>query len=159
MGTLLIILCVVFIGIMLYSKYTENNSNATSANAKGSNSGKNGSQIRVTDNMLVIEHPITGLRLQVAKQDFSQEMTWTEAKKACNDLGNGWRLPTKEELEAMYTQLHKKGLGSFGHNYYYWSSTENGNNKAWFQDFDDGVQTNADKLNSNALCVRAVRAL
>lgn len=147
MGTLLIILCVVFIGIMLYSKYTENNSNATSANA-----------IRITNDMLVVKHPITGVRLQVANQDFSHSMTWPEAKKACNELGSGWRLPTKEELEAMYTQLYEKGLGNFQERGAgYWSSTENGNNYAWYFYFTSGYAD--DYAKSNTAYVRAVRAL
>jgi len=145
MGTLLIILCVVIIGIMLYSKYTENNSNATSANA-----------IRITDDMLVVEHLTTGVRLQVAKQDFSHQMTWPVAKKACNDLGNRWRLPTKKELEAMYTQLHKKGLGNFQKNNYCISTVRDGDD-AWAFTFTNWNPYNDDKIFTSY--VRAVRVL
>ena len=38
--------------------------------------------------------------LEVMTEDLGK-MTWYEAKKACADLGGGWRLPTKEgELES-----------------------------------------------------------
>lgn len=75
-----------------------------------------------TNKMLTIEHPLTGVKIQVANQDFINELFWEDAKKACQNLGNGWRLPTIEELQAMYEQLHVKGLGKFN-NGSYWSST------------------------------------
>ena len=37
--------------------------------------------------------------LEIAEDDFRTTMTWDYAKKACNDLGNGWRLPFINELE------------------------------------------------------------
>jgi hypothetical protein len=40
-------------------------------------------------------------------------MTWQEAISACNGLGSGWRLPNKEDLKAMYEQLHGKAQGNF----------------------------------------------
>ena len=55
--------------------------------------------------MLTIEHPLTGEKFQVANKDFSDKMTWKDAIDACKNLGSGWRLPTKEELEAMYEEL------------------------------------------------------
>jgi hypothetical protein len=73
--------------------------------------------------MLKIKNPITGAELQVANQDFSNGMTWQEAKRACSELGSGWRLPTEEELKAIYKQLYKNGLGNFKGSYY-WCSTD-----------------------------------
>ena len=29
-------------------------------------------------------------------------MNWHDANKACNALGKGWRLPTKDELNTLY---------------------------------------------------------
>lgn len=51
-----------------------------------------------------------------------------------------WRLPTKEELNLMFKNLHKKGLGGFADNGYYWSSSEYSAKFAWSQDFGDGSQ-------------------
>lgn len=66
---------------------------------------------------------------------------------------NDWFLPSKDELNLMYTNLKVHGLGSFS-NYYYWSATENG--YAWFQNFNNGTQDNGFKSNTDR--VRAVRA-
>jgi hypothetical protein len=35
-------------------------------------------------------------------------MTWEDAKRACSELGSGWRLPNIDELKAMYLQLYEK---------------------------------------------------
>lgn len=82
------------------------------------------------------------------------------AAKLCEDLTlNGyddWFLPSKEELNLMYENLHKKGIGGFADGYY-WSSSESSNYNAWLQNFSSGYQySNKSKhLNSR---VRAVRA-
>jgi len=54
-------------------------------------------------------------------------------------MNNAWRLPSKEELNAMYVQLHDKGLGGFASDNY-WSSSGYGNNLAWLQYFGSGYQ-------------------
>jgi len=71
-----------------------------------------------------------------------------------------WFLPSKDELNEMYINLHQQGLGGFANNGY-WSSTENDLNDPGFhaerQSFlDDGYQHLNVKFNANA--VRAVRA-
>jgi hypothetical protein len=80
------------------------------------------------------------------------KMTWKNAKKACSDLGDGWRLPTRLELLIMYNDQDK--IGGFA-NSYYWSSTENGNYDAWVQNFSNGSQYGNYK--STNYYVRAVR--
>ena len=34
-------------------------------------------------------------------------MNWQDAKKACEDLGSGWRLPSKGELLILYKNMDK----------------------------------------------------
>jgi hypothetical protein len=85
-------------------------------------------------------------------------MKWEDANKACESLGNGWRLPTKDELNLLY--LNRDAIGGFS-NGVYWSSTENGTYNyyfvAWFQNFYDGFQGNlANK--DKAFTVRAIRS-
>jgi len=74
-------------------------------------------------------------------------MNWNAAKIACNELVltgyNDWHLPTKDELNAIYLNLVKLGIGGFTY-YSYWSSTETDTNNAFFQSFNNGNQYNHD---------------
>jgi hypothetical protein len=101
----------------------------------------------------IIGKPIKIGNLEVAKIDFPKKMIWEDAKKACENLGSGWRLPTKDELKTLY--LSKDKIGGFAKDFY-WSSTEVGNDNAWGQDFPYGTQVNASK--STPSYVRAIRA-
>ena len=76
--------------------------------------------------------------LAVLTEDLG-EMDWDEAMKACADLGDGWRLPTKDELNFLFLYENKDKIGGFA-NGYYWSSTEDGSTSAWGQGFDYGSQ-------------------
>lgn len=80
------------------------------------------------------------------------------AHLAANYSLNGfkdWFLPSKDELNLMYTNLYRKDLGGFAP-YPYWSSSEDGINYAWGQIFGDGFQNGGSK--DLAIGVRAVRA-
>ncbi len=97
--------------------------------------------------------PIRIGSIEVAQNYFPKIMDWDDAVKACTDLGNGWRLPTKYELNLMY--LNKDKIGDFA-NSWYWSSTEYSNGNAWCQYFVGGT---ADTYAKNYGCyVRAVRS-
>ena len=65
-----------------------------------------------------------------------------------------WFLPSKDELDLMYTRLHKVGLGDLD-NGGYWSSSDTVSNLTWFQFFHSGDQSYGSK--NFALRVRAVR--
>ncbi len=56
---------------------------------------------------------VAGEKIQVAKEDFPLQQRHNEAKDACKMLGNGWRLPNRNELETIRFQLVKKGRGNF----------------------------------------------
>lgn len=105
---------------------------------------------------LEIISPITGEKIQVAFQDLS-EMKWVQAKKACANLGKGWRLPTLEELQVMYKELHLKGRGDFCP-YWYWSGTEHSASFAWNVSFANG-DTGLNDKDKYSYRVRAVRTL
>ena len=92
-------------------------------------------------------------------------MTWLNdhsetdrAAQVCDALVYGdysdWFLPSKDELNKMYTELKLKGVGGFAD--YYWSSSEFSAYGAWIQGFSDGIQTNDNK--NITFRVRAVRA-
>ena len=103
----------------------------------------------------IIGVPIKIGGIEVAQHDFPKKMTWDKAKKECESLGSGWRLPNKDELNTLYQNKDK--IGGFANNLY-WSSTEAENVSyfAWFQYFAKGDQYEAIKDDANY--VRAIRA-
>jgi hypothetical protein len=80
------------------------------------------------------------------------------AAKLCLDLEAGgfsdWYLPSRDELAAMYSSLKAQGTGGFTDGYY-WCSTEDDFQGAWFADFNNGAFTVGDK--ANTFVVRAIR--
>ena len=64
-----------------------------------------------------------------------------------------WFLPSKNELAILY--LNNEAVGGFADGYY-WSSSEDGNDGAWGQDFGNGDQ--GGYVKANTFRVRAVRA-
>ncbi len=95
---------------------------------------------------------IQEIGLEVMTKDLGQ-MNWEEAIKACENLGDGWRLPTIGELEKIYKFKDIIGF----HNSRYWSSTEFDLRNAWYLYFYDG-DTNA-STKEDTRYVRAVRTL
>jgi hypothetical protein len=73
---------------------------------------------------------------------------------------NDWFLPSLDELNEMYTELHLLDVGGFAGetpDEFYWTSSEYNNNFAYCLDFYNGSQKyNGNK--NNSLRVRAVRA-
>jgi hypothetical protein len=70
---------------------------------------------------------------------------WYAAKKTCTNLGAGWRLPTKDELNVLYKNKEKIGGFNTG---FYWSSSQSKsvdpNDKigdAYVLFFENGIQT------------------
>jgi len=103
--------------------------------------------------------------LEVAQNNFPEYMTWDEAKNVCAALGNGWRLPTKDELWMIYLNRDKI---SNSENNYFWSSTEYAGseyrgyvygtfNYAYAVNFKTKILYDTNK--TGRLCVRAVRTL
>jgi gliding motility-associated-like protein len=74
---------------------------------------------KVENNAMVIS--VNDKKLEVYKADLD-EMSFSEAEKACAKLGAGWRLPTNVELEELFYRLNKNGKGNFKSDDY-WSST------------------------------------
>ena len=81
-------------------------------------------------------------------QSTFRNMNFSDAKDFVNKLGNGWKLPNKEELNIIYLNRNKNDkLRNFinfrgsGFETLYWSSTDiEISNKAFAQDFEDGLQ-------------------
>lgn len=105
--------------------------------------------IKVKQEPIICSNP--KMLFEVYPRDFGK-MKWEDAMKACADLGDGWRLPTRLELLVMYNNQDE--LGGFASNYY-WSSTESDFNNAWLQSFLSGNQFTFNK--SSTYDVRAIK--
>lgn len=86
----------------------------------------------------VIGKPKKIENMEIAQFDFPVALELWEAKRVCELIGGGWRLPTKDELNLIYT--NKDVIGGFVD--YYWCSTpvEGDVSRNWGQDFKTGKQ-------------------
>ncbi len=48
-------------------------------------------------------------------EDLVGLMNWDDAKEACENLGDGWRLPTKDELNILYKNKDKIGVAEISY--------------------------------------------
>ena len=84
-------------------------------------------------------------------------LTFYAADSYCKGLGNGWRLPTKDELQIMYNARSSleavPGFQKFLT--LYWSDTVHSEGRHWIMKFDEGGYT-AD-YDYNSYIVRCVR--
>ncbi len=108
---------------------------------------------QVFDPVSIIGKPTKVENMLVANIDFPENMNWLDAKKACSELGKGWRLPNKIELNVLYK--NRILIGGF-EDVNYWSSTEHSIG-AWLQFFAMGSQHNSGKASKYK--VRAVRSI
>lgn len=79
-------------------------------------------------------------------------MDWDEANEYAKSLGDGWRLPTREELCDAYDNF----VDGFEKNYYWSSSTyAQDTSFAWLVGFYNGTAGSNDKsTNCDVRCVR-----
>jgi hypothetical protein len=92
-------------------------------------------------------------KFEIYKENLPHHIHYQEAVKQCSNLGNGWRLPTKEELIEMF-EMQKRGEITFG-NYGCWSGTEDESKMVWSLGFLTGNIYLNPKTNLNL--VRPVR--
>jgi hypothetical protein len=101
--------------------------------------------------------------LVVTSSDVNGGTDWEGAKTFAEsyvfDGYDDWRLPTAEELDWIYTNLHLKNFGTFDitFNVHYWSSTEVDANNARFKGFYGSSGNSGGTLKTNLLKVRLVR--
>lgn len=91
----------------------------------------------------------------VIEPDSGQKMTWQQAIDYCSSKGDGWRLPTQNELVYYWCvepSIPADSKFSAGE---YWSSTESGSEEAWIVDFSDGYTNDLNKTQSfHVRCIR-----
>lgn len=91
-------------------------------------------------------------------EDFGSGKTPDYAARLCSELSHGgyddWFLPSMDELDLMYDNLKRKGIGSFSDNFdNYWSSSEYSGDAdyAWYQHFYYGYQDNSNRYNNRSI--------
>ena len=92
--------------------------------------------------------------LEVMTEDLGR-MSNVEAKQACEKLGDGWRLPTIEEIKEI--SWHTDRIGGFK-NFRYWTRTEASYSYAWYYNPLSNVVAGVDHKDY-PYYVRAVRDL
>jgi hypothetical protein len=131
----------------------------------------NGSRSKIDKTIIpsqIIGNSIKIGQLEIAQNDFNWEMGWDDAKKSIEQLGEGWRLPTKSEFGII---IKNKSSLLFGGDTY-WTSTKYREEDVnplyyWYYSFDPGAvfgrndpgafECNTDK--GAWLSVRAVRTI
>ena len=102
----------------------------------------------------IIGNPIRLGNIEVAQYDF-RKIRWVDANNSCINIGDGWRLPTIDELKILYK--NRESIGNFKWDSY-WSSTKGNVVIAWRLNFGDGMVYDRDNTDNTA-CVRAVRTV
>ncbi len=132
---------------------------ATGISAKKTHSESSDSKLRMTtnnDQSAIVETSLIlkDCNLEVKKVAEKGSFKWKDAKALCESYGEGWRLPTKDELKCLYT--NKDIAGGFLRDWY-WSSDRVGQFNIWVQSFSNGKQFGYS--NSNSAKVRCVRSI
>jgi hypothetical protein len=85
---------------------------------------------------------IDGSNFLVAEKDYAKDLGWDDAIKISATIGEGWRLPSKEELQEVYLNKEKLNLKSEAA---YWSAseTEDAKTQRNFLGFSKGKSKNA----------------
>ena len=92
--------------------------------------------------------------LEIAQFDIKEPLNWLDAQKAVKNLGQGWRLPGRVELDDMF-KIRKK----LGANQFYWSSVlDESGTLAWGRNFAISSRKGFSSK-ANVAYVRAIRNL
>ncbi len=103
---------------------------------------------------LILGNKVKIGNLEIAENDLLVKMSWDDAKAAIAKLGNGWRLPNKDELNLIYK--NKVKFKNYLNNFY-WSSSLQGE-YVWWQYFKDGTQQYQGKnLDAFVFAIRTIK--
>ena len=112
-----------------YYRETSNGSNVLLSTKIGIGEGYNNTRLLSVDE--------SGKTRELYTSSSGTETTSIYAARLCHELG--WFLPSKDELNLMYVNLYKQGLGSFvSGSPFYWSSSGYDAYNAWWQTFFSG---------------------
>ena len=95
----------------------------------------------------VIGTPIKVGKFEVAQYDLPEKMNWWEAEYCCVQLGNGWYLPDKKQIEEMIKVAEELGLAT---GEWYWGSGNPRSNNSAYQWATNGTVDNIDMHSAGA---------
>jgi len=108
----------------------------------------------------VTDH-VTGLVWQDDENVKTNTYTWEEAKSYCESKGNGWYLPSIEELSSILDYSNESFINSTFDNFLsatYWTRSQSSSNtQARIVSFINGVQFNVD-IDADVISVRCMKA-
>ncbi|SIQ88374.1 Formylglycine-generating enzyme, required for sulfatase activity, contains SUMF1/FGE domain [Alkalispirochaeta americana] len=105
-------------------------------------------------NTAEIVHTFGDVEPRNNRSDYAARLAHDLIVERNGTIFDDWFLPSRDELNLMYENLHAQGLGGFG-DVNYWSSSEISSLDAWRQSFDDGDRGELGK--SQIRRVRAAR--
>lgn len=100
--------------------------------------------------------PHTNEPFYAAQSDVQDMFTWIDAVNFARRLGNGWRLPSMEEMSVLYA--HREVIGGFQQCKAYWVESPHFLNMCWSVGFKDGYASAHRKHHAERFlrCVRGV---
>lgn len=111
------------------------------------------SEFKILSEQYVADHPLLinlsedlNEQLEIYPLDYEGIFDWQEAEDECQNLGQGWRLPTLTEMQLIYEQLFEKDLGGFQEKEYWCSNEENGNEALYFAFHSSGGHSSFSKI-------------
>ncbi len=95
------------------------------------------------------------MKLELYYEDLGK-LNWFDAINECKLIEGGWIVPNRIQLQIVYKEFYKMGLGNLS-NKFYWTCEEFNTQYAWSQNFDSGVQHSYTKFHKNN--VRPIRII
>ena len=95
-----------------------------------------------------------GIKIQITQNDFTDQLNWSTAKLKCEEVGEGWRLPSISELEEIFENKEQYNFANYGY-WTYWSIEElNEEESLSFSGVEGNITTHLKTTNNY---VRAVK--
>jgi hypothetical protein len=98
----------------------------------------------------------SGITIQIAENDFDTQYDWTTAILMCQEIGEGWRLPTIYEIEQIFENAEIFDFANYGF-WAYWTNDEINTEQAYGF---SGVEGNiVQEFKDESFYVRAVKTI
>ena len=150
--------------IARYTHWTDTFAFGYFKSIKGSNLFINGTDTAIGSGKKNTRRIVEAMGIVAFNTEDSNDVTENYGAKLCDILSHrrgkeeysDWFLPSKDELDLLYTNLHKNSLGNFTSSLYWSSSEADSASTAYIQDFSNGSQSAEQRKTEGR--IRPVRA-